>query len=45
MYEGSWRCPAGTFAYAAPEMLLNQQVSTASDIFSLGVMLQEVMLL
>lgn len=35
-------CPAGTFAYAAPEMLLNQQVSIASDIFSLGVMLQEV---
>lgn len=33
---------ADTFAYAAPEVLLSQQVSPASDIFSLGLVLQEV---
>ncbi len=31
-----------TLAYASPETILGQQVSPASDIFSLGVVLQEV---
>jgi len=31
-----------TFVYASPETILGQQVSLASDIFSLGVVLQEV---
>eukprot|EP00891_Asterochloris_glomerata_P007944 jgi/Astpho2/7944/Aster-06544 len=31
-----------TFAYAAPEVLLNQRVTVAADIYSYGVLLWEI---
>jgi serine/threonine protein kinase len=31
----------GTFAYAAPEMLLNQRCDLAADVYSFGVVLWE----
>ena len=33
---------AGTFPYAAPELLLGRQCNLSADIFSLGVLLHEM---
>ena len=34
--------PGGTFAWAAPEMLLGQDLTDALDVYSLGVVLWEI---
>ncbi len=34
--------PAGTFAYAAPELLLGQHCTEKVDVFSFGVVLHEL---
>ncbi|KAK9804823.1 hypothetical protein WJX72_007321 [[Myrmecia] bisecta] len=36
-------CLGGTFAYAAPELLLNQRCSEKVDIYSFGVVLHEML--
>jgi len=39
---GDMQAPTGTFAYAAPELLLGQRCTFKADIFSLGVTLWEI---
>lgn len=39
---GDTQAPPGTFAYAAPELLLGQRCTFKADIFSLGVTLWEI---
>ena len=36
------RFPAGTFAYAAPELLLNEACDSSVDLYSFGVLLWEI---
>ena len=36
------KAPAGTWRYAAPEMVANQPIDQRADIFSLGVIMQEL---
>ncbi len=33
---------AGTFAYAAPELLLNEPCDSSADLYSFGVLLWEI---
>ncbi len=37
-----WSHVAGTFAYAAPELLLNEPCDSSADLYSFGVLLWEI---